>query len=137
MATLAAGGGINVLTGGFLGGFFEMTHIDDWLDEPGGENIDGIHYAKFVLNYFRYPAWLKMAFRPWMEEHKLFCTYQNKRYRVTGASRMGDIWITSNFDQDTGYELRVDVAECGQWSASKDLVLEDLNDSRGSDSACS
>lgn len=91
-----------------------MLHIDDWIDSPvckGNET-----YAKFVLTYFRYPAWSKMAFWRWMKDFKLFCTYKGKCYRVTGASRLGDIWLAEDFERDIGYDLRVDVAECSEWS---------------------
>lgn len=51
-----------------------------------------------------------------MEDYKLFCMYKGERYRCTGASRMGDVWLHSDFSQDTGYEHRVDVEECSDWS---------------------
>jgi hypothetical protein len=91
-----------------------MTHIDDWLDKPSVPS-DPECYAKFVIFYFRYPAWAKAAFLPWMSVHKLFCDYKGRRYRVTGASRMGDLWLAEDHTRDTGYDLRVDVAECGNW----------------------
>ena len=93
------------------------THIDEWIDNPRSKD-EGERYAKFVLWYFRYPAWAKMAFWEFMRDHKLFCTYEGNRYRVTGASRMGDIWLTSDFSQDHGYELRVDVSKCYDWGSS-------------------
>lgn len=92
-----------------------MTHIDDWLDSPRCKDM-GERYAKFVLWYFRYPAWAKNAFAPWMKERRLFCTYEGKRYRCTGASRMGDVWLTADFDEESTYDHRVDVAACSAWS---------------------
>ena len=38
--------------------------------------------------------------------------------RCTGASRLGDVWLTSDFNQEMGYEKRVDVEECSNWSAN-------------------
>ena len=89
-------------------------HIDEWIDSPFCEN-DGEKYAKFMFWYFRYPAWARDSFKQWMDNHKLFCTYNQKRYRCIGASRMGDIWLTTNYKQDVGYELRVDVIGCSEW----------------------
>jgi len=53
---------------------------------------------------------------PILNQHKLFCTYKGKKYRVTGCSRMGDIWITLDFTRSCGYEDRVDVAQCSTWA---------------------
>jgi hypothetical protein len=91
-----------------------MTHLDDWIDNPDCRD-DGERYAKFVLWYFRYPAWAKIAFYDWMKAHKLFCTYEGEWFRCTGASRMGDVWLARDFERDTGYDLRVDVADCTNW----------------------
>ena len=87
-------------------------HVDTFIDDSYGEN----EYARWVLNYFRLPAVLKNDFWEFMEEHKLFCTYNDQRMRCTGASRLGDVWLTSNFKRDTGYDARVDVGECTEWS---------------------
>lgn len=95
-------------------------HVDDWLCEPAKHPSEA--YAKFVLDYFRKPAWALMAFEPWMGQYKLFCTYRDVRYRVTGASRLGDVWLTCDFDKSDGYEKRVDVAECKEWGALSDRV---------------
>lgn len=92
-----------------------MTHIDDWIDSPCCRD-DGERYAKFVFFYFRYPAWAKMAFAQWMRQFPLFCTYGGKRYRCTGASRMGDVWLAENFNRESGYDLRVDVTQCSDWA---------------------
>jgi hypothetical protein len=94
-----------------------MTHIDDWIDSPRYKD-EGERYAKFVFWYFRFPAWAQHAFRPWMEQFKLFCTYQGNRYRVTGASRLGDVWLAEDINRDCGYDHRVDVAECSDWGGA-------------------
>ena len=89
-----------------------MTHVDDFIDSISSED----KYARWVLNHFRLPASLKMLFNEFMEPHKLFCTYEGKRYRCTGASRLGDVWLAEDFNRDTGYDLRVDVSKCSEWS---------------------
>jgi len=55
-----------------------------------------------------------------MKDIKLFCTYQGTRWRVTGASRLGDVWLTKNIDKDTGYDERVNVSDITEWSNAFD-----------------
>lgn len=89
-----------------------FVHVDDFID-----NYRADPYARFVLDYFRRSAVSLHAFRPWMKAHKLFCTYKGIRYRVTGASRLGDIWLSADYGMEQGYDpgLRVNVAECSAW----------------------
>ena len=89
-------------------------HVDDWLDTPTLDEYE--NYAKFVLDYKRLPAFKQLAYAEWMSQFKLFCTYKGARYRCTGASRLGDIWLTKNFARENGYEHRVDVDDCSEWS---------------------
>ena len=96
-----------------------IYHVDDWIsdldeDQPKDGNI---FYARWVMMHFRLPAAMKYNFNPFMQDKKLFCNYNNIRYRCTGASRLGDVWLTTDFNQEQGYELRVDVTQCSQWSA--------------------
>lgn len=91
-----------------------MKHVDDWLDEVSMDEDEC--YAKFVLDNKRWPAWKVMYYDKWMEQFKLFCSYEGKRYRVTGCSRMGDVWLHSDFNHDHGYEKRVDIEKCHNWS---------------------
>jgi hypothetical protein len=89
-------------------------HIDEWLEIPSRNGNEA--YAKFVLTYFRYPAWMNHACYPWMKQFKLFCTYKGERYRVTGASRLGDIWLTNDPNREVGYHLRIFVEDCSNWT---------------------
>lgn len=98
-----------------------MKHIDDWLDEPKTDEQEKL--AQEWLDNFRMPAWDKLQERrngrsveAWLRRYRLTCDYQGKRYRCTGASRMGDVWLTSNMEQIDGYELRVDVEEINNWN---------------------
>jgi len=91
-----------------------MKHVDEWLDTVSMDENEC--YAKFVLDNKRWPAWKKMFYEKWMAQFKLFCTFEGERYRVTGASRLGDVWLTKDFDQHTGYQKRVDVDSCSAWS---------------------
>ena len=93
-----------------------MKHIDEWLDTPSFDVNE--NYAKFVIDYFRLPAWKHNAYERWMMVFELFCTYEDKRYRCTGASRLGDVWLAKDFHQVNGYDLRVDVDKCSNWGGA-------------------
>lgn len=104
------------------------THIDEWIDdiahsyEGTPQKIRSVMYAAMFFELHRFPAWKKTHYAAIMEEHglRLFCTYGGKRWRVTGCSRLGDVWLTSNFEQVLGYETRVAVDECSDWSPTPD-----------------
>lgn len=95
-------------------------HIDEWLDGAVCDVIDNpsLGYAHFMFWHFRAPAWVKMAHRPYMKDRRLFVTYEGKRYRVTGASRLGDIWLAKDFNREDGYDLRIDLdfSKLSDWS---------------------
>lgn len=89
-----------------------MTHIDDWLDSHQ-PTYPGELFAKEFLEHARRPA-IDQDHK-WQAEHPLYCTYDGKRYRCTGASRLGDVWLASDLGRTSGYDLRVDVAQCSRW----------------------
>jgi hypothetical protein len=88
--------------------------VDDFIDH----GPDTVTYARFALLLMRLPAINQIAFKELIAEYKLFCTFEGNRYRVTGASRMGDIWLHSHPEATVGYEKRVDVADCSSFSKS-------------------
>ena len=85
-------------------------HIDEFIEDYTQDK-----YARWFFMLHRLNAMLQADFVEWIEPHKLFCTYMGRRYRCTGASRLGDIWLTSDFQRDRGYELRVDIEKCSNW----------------------
>lgn len=93
-------------------------HVDDFIEQPSFESKeDYLAYSKWVLNYFRLPSTLKNSFAPFMQDNKLFGIYKdNKKYRVTGASRLGDVWLATDSQRTVGYDLRVDVSDISNWS---------------------
>jgi len=103
-----------------------MLHVDDWIRDMGFddklEHGDAM-YARWLMMHWRLPAYMKHNFSKYIEGRKLFCTYELLRYRCIGGSRMGDVWLTTNFDATHGYELRVDVAKCSAWSESPNGAL--------------
>ena len=92
-------------------------HVDDFIDNYRC-NSEEEKYARWCFMLFRLPASLHADFHKQIDQYKLFCTYQGKRYRVTGASRAGDVFLTKNPKRDMGYELRVNLNDCSEWSAS-------------------
>ena len=92
-----------------------MKHVDNFIwDEYSPE--PNARYAAWFFMLHRLPAANQMAWQAQIAEYRLFCTYAGARYRVTGASRLGDVWLHSDFKVDVGYEQRVDLADCSDWS---------------------
>ena len=92
--------------------------VDEFIDDPFNKE----YYARFVLHFFRLPATLQMAFTEFTSQYRLFCDYKGARYRVTGASTMGDVWLAKDFDRVHGYDRRVSIAECSGWSSMTEEV---------------
>lgn len=88
----------------------EPMHVDQFIDSRKSDA-----YASWFLNMKRLPATLQFKFEDQIKQYKLFCDFEGWRYRVTGCSRMGDVWLTTNFEQETGYERRVLVEKCSNW----------------------
>jgi hypothetical protein len=88
----------------------EPAHVDDFIEDYRTDA-----YASFVLNYFRMSATLRIKIAAYMKGHLLFCTREGTRYRVTGASRLGDVWLAKDYARDAGYDLRVDIGTCSGW----------------------
>lgn len=94
-------------------------HVDEFIEEMGGPEKpeDGdVRYARWFFLLARLPASMQFEFEKWTSQYHLFCTYEGKRYRCTGASRMGDVWLATDFERKTGYDLRVDLSKCTLWS---------------------
>lgn len=89
-------------------------HVDDFVDNPGFDD-PAKQYAGFFFLLHRLPAIMQAAYAEWIKPHRLFCTYAGERYRVTGASRMGDVWLTKDHERQVGYDFRVDLDECSEW----------------------
>lgn len=108
-------------------------HIDDWLDRsPIFFDADNkiLNYVHFFFMYKRFAAVYQMAYKPFMAQYRLFVTYEGKRYQVTGASRMGDIWLSSDFGPDATYDkdgkgrVEFDLAKLSQWSRYPEIPGE-------------
>jgi hypothetical protein len=89
-------------------------HVDDWVtyhSDPKSPEA----YAKFFFVLSRLPAGMAGVFHEHTKQFQLYCTYNGKRYRVTGASRLGDIWLSEDLSREVGYNLRVYANEVTDW----------------------
>lgn len=93
-----------------------IWHYHEIIDVPIAERR-AIYYAQWMLMFFRLPAAQRHSWDPFMADRRLFCTWEGKRWRVTGASRLGDVWLASDFAKDCGYDKRVPVLGCSEWGA--------------------
>lgn len=90
-------------------------HVDDWVQIAAMSRDQGEQYASFVLHHSRLNAAMALCYQKFLGPLPLFCDYKEVRYRCTGASRMGDVWLAKDLSQEMGYDLRVNVAECLKW----------------------
>jgi hypothetical protein len=95
-------------------------HVDDFIDAPCSQMSESETYAAWILNHFRFPANLRFKFDKFVKAHKLFATFEGKVYLVTGASRMGDVWLAEDFDRESGYGLRIDINVIQSWGDNPD-----------------
>ena len=111
-----------------------FLEVDEFLDDfiiPSKENV-GERYAQFVLEFMRAPAAKKYNVERWTKQFKLFCTYNDGlRYRITGASRMGDVWLAKDENKDSGYDLRVCIKDCSEFSPEWAFYYNEQGDLTG------
>jgi hypothetical protein len=103
----------------------KAMHVDDFVCSY--TRNEGEIYAAWLLMYFRMPAVLKMKFSHLMSDFKLYCTWQNQRWEVTGASRLGDVCLklisAIAAPATSSYDKRAAVGECSDWAATVDGKL--------------
>ncbi len=87
------------------------VHVDDWIDTPA--NYLGEKLAKEWFAEFRKPA-IRVNYK-WLALHRVTCFYKGSKFRCIGASRFGDVWLTSDLEKENGYDKRVNLADCSDW----------------------
>lgn len=91
-----------------------LDQVPMWFKEQ-----EYLNYVHFVLEHFRKPAVVKIAHAKYMNHFRLYVTYEGKRYRVTGASRLGDIYLATSISREngSGYDRRVPLnfAKLTEW----------------------
>jgi hypothetical protein len=96
----------------------ESTSVDYFI----WEDFNADPYAQWVLMHMRLPAVQKSHWRNFVKDKKLFCTYESETYAVIGASRMGDVWLTSNLTGEFPYDKRVCVYDCHNFRDAPNYV---------------
>lgn len=92
----------------------DEIHIYDWLETKKEDESE--EKLRELLDFQTRPAFWQYENKEKKPEHKCFCEYNGKKYRIIGASRLGDIWLTKHFDKDKGYDKRVMINECSNFS---------------------
>lgn len=104
-------------------------HVDMWLDMPfGSSTSEGEKMARLIIEHFRMPAWKQGAYESYYKRFKVMCEYGGKIYRVTGASRLGDIWLAEDLNRDMGYDKRVYVNDCSRWTVIDSVAQQSYGD---------
>ena len=85
-----------------------MIHCDDYIDDPSAPAV----LRKF-LAFARAPAHGQSLPKP---HPTLYADYEGKRVRVTMASRLGDVGITTDLGRELGYELRLAISQLSNFA---------------------
>ncbi len=100
----------------------EPTHIYEWLDHPELLTTEAERMVHKFLDYRTLPA-----FEQYKPENKakvaglnVFCEYKGIKYKITGASRLGDVWLAEDFNRDAGYDKRVMIDDCSKFSFTQE-----------------
>ena len=85
-----------------------FKHCDDYIDDLIAPAV-----LRKYLEFARAPAHGQLLPKP---HPRLFADHEGRRVRVTMASRLGDVGITTDHAQELGYERRVAVSELSNFS---------------------
>lgn len=94
----------------------EMLHVDDWVRMPAKNPTEWA--VKAWLAIYRLRLDVRSYFDGITRMARITTTYEGKRWRLMGASRMGDVWLAEDPLQVNGYDRRVDVAKCTDWEVT-------------------
>lgn len=86
----------------------DCDDCDAYIDDPTAHPA-----LRKYLAFARAPAHGQLLPKP---HPKLFADYEGQRVRVTMASRLGDVGITTDFSAEMGYERRVRVRQLNNFS---------------------
>ena len=95
-------------------GHVKKLHIYDWLDE---EKTDLAELkVQEYLDFRTRAAVYQMENKEKIYGLFVYCEYKGIKYRITGASRLGDIWLAKNLERESGYDIRVMIEDCSEFS---------------------
>jgi hypothetical protein len=100
----------------------EPTHIYEWLDHPELLTTEAERMVHKFLEYKTLPAseQYKPENKAKVQGLNVFCEYKGIKYKIMGASRLGDVWLAENFNRDNGYDNRVGIDECTNFSFTQE-----------------
>ncbi len=101
-----------------------QTHIYDWLDKPIEKESIELQKVREFLDFKTREAWYKFKNIEKIKGLSVFCEYKDNQYKITGASRMGDVWLSLNYERENGYDKRVWIDECSNFSYIDNRVEE-------------
>lgn len=93
--------------------YYSMLFLDKF--KVPKEELGDYEYARYVLSTFDVPATLYLDVQQHIHKNKLFAVYKGEKYRVVGLSRLGDVWLTNNFES-THYTKRVNITDLSHFS---------------------
>jgi hypothetical protein len=100
--------------------FENPHHIYKWLDENENTEDPTLKQVWKFLDFRTKSASYQMHNKDELEGLLVFCKYEGKDYMIVGASRLGDVWLSSDLDLDKGfypsYEHRVYMKSCTDFS---------------------
>ena len=94
-------------------------HIFEWLEiKP---KTEAEQKAKIFLDFRTRPAMTQLDNEHKIQGLKIYCIYKLSKYRITGASRLGDVWLCKASSKEAlqdlpQYEKRVDIEDCSNFS---------------------
>ena len=91
-----------------------MTHIYDWIETASKTDSEAM--VKKFLDFKTRGAYWQMKNKDKEPSVKCFCVYKNKKLKITGASRLGDVWLSKDFSRVYGYDYRVAIDDCIDFS---------------------
>ena len=85
-----------------------IKHCDDYIDDPAEPDV-----LRKYLAFARAPAHGQLLPKP---HPRLYADYKGQRVRVTMASQLGDVGISTDLDAEFGYERRTHVHALSNFS---------------------
>lgn len=98
--------------------------VDEWLNSSTSDCVSDktLAYVHFFFTLHRFRAVERLIHHPFTQQFKLFADFEGVTWRITGASRLGDIYLSANPKREVGYDRRVtlDFAKITNWRAELD-----------------
>jgi hypothetical protein len=102
-----------------------LTPLENWVMGAACRHQTDPHaaYAAFFFaTKTNVPAVLQAAFDCYLRDFKLFCEFEGKKYKVTGASQSQGVYLAEDLEAEQGFDLAVTPDKCGAWSWKSDIV---------------